>query len=113
VTESLNYAVDARSCVIALSGELTPEVGRELEEQIASVSAEGPKRVVVDLLALDRFGTAGLAGLVGALRRGHSAIDELIVVSTVRRLEALLQATGVYEHVALVPTLRQALGEPS
>ncbi len=82
------------AAVITVSGELDMSNASSLEAIVASISAEGPERLIFDLSGLRFMDSAGIAVLVGATSNVN-AVQLRDPSPVVRRVIELTGLSGV------------------
>lgn len=90
-----DYALDARTHVLEVEGQVDLYVAPELKERTWRVLDEGRPRVIVDLSGVTFMDSTGLGVLVGALKRIRAARGALALVITDYDIERLLELTGL------------------
>ena len=92
---SILYVYDLHDIVVQLSGDLdegnTPGFGRCADAAIA----EEPRRLIVELSALDTMDEAGLEAIVAARDRARAAGVDFILDSPNARITAMLDDAGI------------------
>ena len=81
--------------VVSVGGEFDLHSAPELQERLATVSAAGSRRVIVDLTDLRFIDSASLGVLVQAAKRLRATGGELVLVCDDRRILRVLEVTGV------------------
>lgn len=94
-TRIADYALDARTHVIEIEGQIDLHSAPSLQERTRSVLADGKTRVIVDLSEVSYIDSTGLGVLVTALRRLQRAGGGLSLIVTDYDIERLLQTTGL------------------
>src|SRR3954462_1862501 len=90
-----DYALDARTHVIDVEGQVDLYSGVELKERTTRVIDSGKKHVIVDLSRVTFVDSTGLGILVGALRRLRSGRGTLALIVTDYDIERLFELTGL------------------
>ena len=90
-----DYALDRRTRVIEVEGQVDLYSAPEFKEQTARVIDGGAQRVIIDLSRLTFMDSTGLGVLVGALKRLRAARAELLLVVTDYDIERLFELTGL------------------
>jgi len=92
--------------VVAVSGRLVlgKEVDR-LEAVMSDLLAEGARKFVFDLAALDYADSAGIGTLVSCLTQIKKSGGEMRVAGANQRVARLFQLTGIDHLLSLYPTV--------
>lgn len=90
-----DYALDGRTHVIEVAGQVDVHAAPALQERTARVIDQGKTRVIVDLSRVTFMDSTGLGVLVGALKRLRAARGVLALVVTDYDVERLLELTGL------------------
>jgi anti-sigma B factor antagonist len=83
------------AAVVAVSGEVDVATAPRLREQIVALVADGERRIVCDLEAVEFLDSTGLGVLVGALKRVRTHDGELVLVCTKPSLLKVFEITGL------------------
>jgi anti-sigma B factor antagonist len=97
--------------LIAIRGELDLASGPVLEAELARISPEQTRVVVVDLRGLQFMDSTGLSIIVHAHRTLAESECELCLVRGTPQVQRLLNLTGVAERVRLLETPEELLDE--
>jgi anti-sigma B factor antagonist len=81
--------------VIQLCGELDLDALASLEECLEHATAEGPRRLVVDLSGLDFLDAAGIGALLRARSTAASSGVDFVLDSPTPPVHRVLDVTGV------------------
>jgi anti-sigma B factor antagonist len=95
--------------VVAASGRLV--LGKEVERLEAAVSgllAQGARRFVFDLAALDYADSAGIGTLVSCLTQIKKSGGDMRVAGANQRVTRLFQLTGINQLMSLYPSVAEA-----
>lgn len=101
--------LDSGMTLIAVSGRLV--LGKEvdgLEEAVASLLAQGARKFVFDLAALDYADSAGIGTIISCLTQIQKGGGEMRVAGANPRVGRLFQMTGVNQLLAMYPTVAEA-----
>ena len=90
-----DYALDSRTHVIEVDGQVDLYSAPEFKERTARVIRDGAERVILDLSQVTFMDSTGLGVLVGALKRMRAARAELLLVVTDYDIERLFELTGL------------------
>jgi anti-sigma B factor antagonist len=90
-----DYALDGRTHVIEVEGQVDLYSAPELKEKTSQVIDGGRPRVIVDLSRVTFLDSTGLGILVGALKRIRAARGSLTLVVTDYDIERLFELTGL------------------
>jgi anti-sigma B factor antagonist len=90
-----DYALDGRTHLIEVSGQVDINAAPALQERTTRVIDEGKTRVIVDLSRVGFMDSTGLGVLVGALKRLRAGQGVLALVVTDYDVERLLELTGL------------------
>jgi anti-sigma B factor antagonist len=82
------------AAVVRLQGELDLAAAPLLERALLPVIADRPRRVIVDLRAVDFMGSTGLHAL-SQLRHRLGEDSQLLVVRGPERVQRVLEITGL------------------
>jgi anti-sigma B factor antagonist len=83
------------AAVVTVSGEVDVATAPRLREQIVALVADGERRIVCDLEAVDFLDSTGLGVLVGALKRARTHGGDLVLVCTKASLLKVFEITGL------------------
>ena len=108
-TRIADYALDGRTHVIEIEGQVDLHAAPSLDARIASVIDQGRTRVIVDLARVSYIDSTGLSVLVDALKRLRRGGGALSLVVADYDVERLFQATGLDGTFALYRTRDEAL----
>jgi anti-sigma B factor antagonist len=97
--------------VLAVSGPVDYRTAPSIRQTLLEVLAERPSLVVTDLLNVDFLGSAGLALLAEAAHLGGTPTALRVVAAGPATLRPV-QVTGLDNHLALYPTVHDALAAP-
>ena len=100
---------DGDTELIAIRGELDLASGPVLEAELARISPEQTRAVVVDLRRLEFMDSTGLSIIVRAHRTYAESECELCLVRGTPQVQRLLDLTGVAEHVRLLAAPEELL----
>jgi anti-sigma B factor antagonist len=90
--------------IVSVAGEVDLYTAPQLEEQLAAVINEGPRRVVVDLTEATFVDSTTLGVLLEALRRLGAAGGQLAVVAAHPNVTKVFEITGLDRVFALYST---------
>src|SRR3954447_11363319 len=90
-----DYALDSRTHVIEVEGQVDLYSAPELKQRAFAVLDGGARRVIVALSGVTFMDSTGLGVLIGLLKRLRSAQSGLALVITSYDLEHLLEVTGL------------------
>jgi anti-sigma B factor antagonist len=93
--EIADYALDGRTFVVEVTGQIDLYAAPEFKERISRVIDQGASRVIVDLARVTFMDSTGLGVLVGALKRIRAASADLLLVVTDYDIERLFELTGL------------------
>lgn len=85
--------------VVVLSGELDSSNAASLQEQVASIPSQPPRRLIFDLTGLRFMDSAGIAVLIGAVAKA-SSVSLRNPSPIIRRV---LEATGLSSVFSIEP----------
>lgn len=94
-TRIADYALDARTHVIEIEGQVDLHSAPSLQERTRSVIGQGKIRVIVDLSGVTYIDSTGLGVLVDALKRLRRSNGALSLVVTDYDVERLFESTGL------------------
>ena len=89
----------AEHVVVRLQGDLDMATTAELQRTLASVLAEQPVRLTVDLTGLDFIDSTGVGALIAGLRRAEGQGCTFSLRSPSRSVLKVLRLTGVDQMV--------------
>jgi len=95
--------------VVALSGRLV--LGKEVERLESAVNlliADGARKFVLDLTALDYADSAGIGTLVSCLTQIKKSGGEMRVAGANERVARLFQLTGIDHLMSMYPNVAEA-----
>ena len=101
---------EAGATVLQLSGELDIAAAPTLEEQLASVFADGPNMLVVDLRRLEFIDSTGLSVLVKANQRAEDGGLRFGLAGGGTQVRRLLSLTGIADRVTVADEPAELLG---
>lgn len=101
--------LDGGTYVVGVEGELDAYSAPRLEQALGRVLADDATGVVVDLSRCSFIDSTGLRVLVGTSKRLISSVRPLVLVSSDRNLERLLEVTGLAAVFETHPTRAGAL----
>jgi anti-sigma B factor antagonist len=93
--EIADYALDGRTFVVEVTGQVDLYAAPEFKERISRVIDRGASRVIVDLSRVTFMDSTGLGVLVGALKRIRAASADLLLIVTDYDIERLFELTGL------------------
>jgi anti-sigma B factor antagonist len=101
--------LDSAVTLVAVSGRLVlgKEVDR-LETAVAGLLAEGARKFVFDLAALDYADSAGIGTFVSCLSQIKKSGGEMRVAAANPRVGRLFQLTGVDHLLTMYPSVAEA-----
>jgi len=95
--------------VVALSGRLV--LGKEVERLESAVNlliADGARKFVLDLTALEYADSAGIGTLVSCLTQIRKSGGEMRVAGANERVARLFQLTGIDHLMSMYPNVAEA-----
>ena len=95
--------------VVRLGGEIDMHVSPELHRSLAELCAEKPKRLVLDLSAVEYLDSSGIGSLVEIYRRIMKDDGRLILLSPSERVTGVLEITKLDQFFTIVGTEQEAL----
>ena len=104
-----DYALDGRTHVIEVDGQVDLYSAPDFKERTARVIAEGAKRVLIDLSRVTFMDSTGLGVLVSALKRLRAARADLLLVITDYDIERLFELTGLEDSFRIYRSRDDAL----
>jgi anti-sigma B factor antagonist len=104
-----DQALDERTHVIALVGQVDLYSAPEFKQRTAEVIEQGKSRIVVDLSRVSFMDSTGLSVLVGALKRLRLVGGALAVVSANEDTLRLFEITGLNASFPIAPSREQAV----
>lgn len=104
-----DQALDERTHVIALVGQVDLYSAPEFKQRTAEVIDRGKSRIVVDLSRVSFMDSTGLSVLVGALKRLRLIGGALAVVSANEDTLRLFEITGLNASFPIAPSRQQAV----
>jgi anti-sigma B factor antagonist len=97
--------------VLSVRGDLDLATAPALRQRVASLVADGERRVALDLGALDFLDSVGLGMVVACLKRVRHVDGELFVASDEDRIRRVFELTGLADAVGLVSSVDERVGE--
>ena len=107
--EITDYAVDARTHVVEVAGQIDLYSAPELEEHTTRIIGGGAECVIVELSRVTFIDSTGLGVLVNAMKRMRAARAELLLVVTDYDIERLFKLTGLDNALHICRSLDEAL----
>lgn len=107
--EISDRAIDARTHVVAVGGEVDLFTAPELKQRLSAAIEAGSERVIVDLTATVFIDSSSLGVLIGANRRLKERGGTLVVVCDNDAIVKTFRITGLDGVFSLVPSLADAL----
>jgi anti-sigma B factor antagonist len=104
-----DHALDERTHVIALVGQVDLYSAPEFKQRTAEVIDQGKSRIVVDLSRVSFMDSTGLSVLVGALKRLRLTGGALAVVTANEDTLRLFEITGLNASFPIAPSREQAV----
>ena len=104
-----DYALDARTHVIEVDGEIDLHGASSLKEEALEVHERVGSRVVFDLSRVRFIDSAGLAALLDILKWMEPPEGSLALVVTDYDIERLLTVTGLVDRFSLHRSQRDAV----
>jgi anti-sigma B factor antagonist len=104
---SAHLAEDAY--IVSLGGEVDLYTAPQLEEELRTLTANGARRVVVDLAGAAFIDSTVLGVLLKALTRLDAGGGKLVLVSDDRRILKIFEVTGLGRVFRISPTLTDAI----
>ncbi len=99
---TLTSTCNNRIARINLQGELDGSVAEQFRQAVADLAAQQPRRLVLDLSALDYMSSAGLRVLVFARQKMGGGID-IYVIGANEGVTETIEMTGMHHSVILLP----------
>lgn len=96
--------------VLALQGELDVYSSPQLRDCLVNLLKQGHRKIVIDLDLVDFIDSAGLAVLVGGLKRIRSFDGELSIVSRQRNVLRVLEISGLTSVFRMAASVDEATG---
>lgn len=84
-----------RSVTLSLHGELDLNSAPLLEQELQDAESTAPRRIVLDLAALDFLDSTGLRLLIGAHHRAQTNGHALAITHVPRHARRLFRLTGI------------------
>ena len=97
--------------VIELTGDLDVYTAPRLRDMAAGLISAGHSRLVIDLERCEFIDAAGLAVIVGTLKRVRACDGSLAIVCTGERIRKIFEITGLTRVLTFCGTVDDALGE--
>lgn len=95
--------------VVTVIGELDVATAPRLRQAIAAVTADGHRRVVVDLAGVDFLDSTGLGVLLGAVKRTRSSGGGLALARAVPQVARVFEITRLVEILPLHDSVEAAV----
>jgi anti-sigma B factor antagonist len=95
--------------IVSLGGEVDLYTAPQLEHELGELTANGARRIVVDLSGAAFIDSTVLGVLLKALTRLDAGGGELILVSDDRRILKIFEVTGLGRVFRIAPTLTDAI----
>ena len=100
--------IDHSTVVLDLKGELDIYTGPLLGDAVNEATANGYRRLVLDLSQLEFLDSTGLSLLVEARRRMLAKTGDVTVVCASENVRQIFSLTGLDQVFSIVPTRDQA-----
>ena len=104
-------AIDERTHVVAVRGEIDLFTAPEFKQRIAAPIDVGKLNIVVDLTETSFIDSSSLGVLIGAHKRLGLRDGRLVIVATARAIVNTFRVTGLDGVFTIVGSRAQALGE--
>jgi anti-sigma B factor antagonist len=95
--------------IVSLGGEIDLFTAPQLEQELDTLTANGAKRVVIDLGGAAFIDSTVLGVLLKTLTRLDAGGGELVLVSDDRRILKIFEVTGLGRVFRIAPTLTEAI----
>src|SRR3954454_8285511 len=102
--------VDARTHVVAPSGEIDALTAPQLGRRLLGVVEDGKTHVVVDLSRVTFLDSTGIGVLLNALRSLVRRSGRLVLVCPTKRVLRPFEVTGLVDRLAITSSREEALG---
>lgn len=102
-------SVDARTHVVAVSGEVDLFTAPEFKQRVMAPITAGVEHVIVDLTETTFIDSSSLGALIGAHRRLRSRGGRLVVACDDDTIVKTFRITGLDGVITLVPSVDDAL----
>jgi anti-sigma B factor antagonist len=96
-----SIAAGSDCAVLRVTGEVDMSTAPQLREQVIQLASNGVLHIIADLRGVDFLDSAGLAALVGSLKRIRTRGGSLTLAVSPGRTLRLLQITGLTRAFAL------------
>jgi len=102
------------AAVLQLGGPLTtPGAGDQLQHAVARLALEGRRLIVADLARVSAIDASGLGSIVAAYRTCAENLGHLRLVHVPRRIQQLIDITGLGKVFEVFDSIDAALARPS
>jgi anti-sigma B factor antagonist len=106
----VDEAVDERTHVLALRGEVDALTAPQLGRRLLSLTDEGKTMLVVDLSRVTFMDSTGIGVLINALRQLTSRSGSLALVCPNERVLRPFKVTGLVGYLPIFGSREEALG---
>ena len=96
--------------VLSVAGDLDIVGAPELRQAVVRVVADGARRLVLDISALDFIDSFGIGVVVGALKRLRQRDGDLAVVCPVPRIRRVFEMCDLDRVLAMHASIDEAVG---
>jgi anti-sigma B factor antagonist len=108
VQVGLDSSTRGRTTILTVTGELDLAGAPAFRQRIVELVAQGVRRLVVDLGALDYLDSAGLGVVVAGLKRVRTHGGSLVVACDEPRILKPFEITELDRIITIVPTVDAA-----
>ena len=95
---------ESEHAVVVLAGELDTSTVGQLYEELAELTREGVRHLVIDVAELDFVDSTGLSAIIAAHKRVEASGGELIVLDPSRDMRRLFEITGIDNYLNIRPS---------
>jgi anti-sigma B factor antagonist len=104
-----SIAAGSDCAVLRVTGEVDMSTAPQLREQVIQLASHGVLHIIADLRGVDFLDSAGLAALVGSLKRLRTRGGSFTLAVSPGRTVQLLHITGLARAFALHPAVLDAI----
>jgi stage II sporulation protein AA (anti-sigma F factor antagonist) len=100
---------EQNSLVVAVSGQVNSLTAIQLGEALQQAAKQGKYRIVLDFSNVEYISSAGLREVISGVQRAQKGGGDLYLVNPSARVMDLLNMTGLYKELTIIPTRDEAI----
>lgn len=105
----LTHTIDAQNMVLQFTGRLDTQASVDTEAQLLNLLAQAPKRVILDMSALEYIASAGLRIVLLALKHAKQHQQAVALAGLQESIKHIFQISGFLNLVQNYDSSEQAL----